>query len=192
MKLTPPLGGFHSQRKSHKVASVLSMDVNQINDRIREKILYKTANRVVNMLLSYIFYNCRRTLLCSDYPTIAICRSLKVFEAYQERCVETFHLSISLRVVGCSLRVSNAAELVELVKKFVFKPPFSVVVSGLRIPKSEGKVAVHFLCRCFGRFVPSRISLGESRKMIHYNEDILKSSFASLKMEKIDRHQLEC
>ena len=47
--------------------------------------------------------------------------------------VETFHLSIPLRVVGCSSRVSNAAELVELGRKFVFKLPSSVVVSGLGI-----------------------------------------------------------
>ena len=49
-------------------------------------------------------------------------------------------------MVGCSSRASNAAELVELVKKLVFKLPALVAVSGLRIPKSKGKVAAR-LCR---------------------------------------------
>ena len=55
-------------------------------------------------------------------------------------------------MVGCSSRVSNAAELVELVKKFVFKLPASVVVSGLRIPNQRVKSLYTFCAAVLGHF----------------------------------------
>ena len=104
------------------------MDVNQISDRMRGEGLYQTANRKLNILPSHLVQLYAYTSLFEMIRPSRFVGLRKCSKHAKEGAVEAFHLSIPLRVVGCSSQMSNVTWLIELVKEFDFKLPALVVV----------------------------------------------------------------
>ena len=88
-------------------------------------------------------------------------------EHIQQRSIKSFHLPVTLWVVGCSAGMLYARKLFKPPEELTLKFSTLVVMDFGGKPETKYEIVVQLVCHVLSSFVSSRVGLCISRKVIN-------------------------
>ena len=87
--------------------------------------------------------------------------------------------------------MTNASQLLESAKQFVFELPSLVMVNLGGVSKARNEIIEQPVCCGLPSFVPGGIGLCKSCEVVHYYQDVFKSTPAGFQVKEVNTHKFE-